>query len=127
MLSRKSTYALLLLIVTAGVLAWAYYRFDPIEAGWMPRCIWKVATGTDCPGCGSQRMAHAIMHGDLEGAWHANAYALCTLPVILFLIVLEFSRDRYPKLYARVHHKAVILTLAFTVIAWWILRNLLFT
>lgn len=124
MRNRKPLIALLLVFL-AVALATAYYFFDPVEVKWMPRCIWKVATGTDCPGCGSQRMAHALLHGDIAGAWHANAYALCMLPVILFLIWLEFSRGRHPKLYARVHRQSVILTLAFTVIAWWLLRNLL--
>lgn len=124
MCKRKSLIALLLVLV-AVAFATAYYLFDPLEVRWMPRCLWKAATGTDCPGCGSQRMAHALMHGDIAGAWHANSYALCMLPVIIFLFWLEFSRDKHPKLYSRVHHYAVILALAVSVIVWWILRNLL--
>lgn len=108
------------------VLATAYYFFDPVEVKWMPKCIWKVATGTDCPGCGSQRMAHALMHGDIRGAWHANAYALCMMPVIIFLLWLEFTKGRYPKLYAIVHRPAVISSLVATIIIWWVFRNLVY-
>lgn len=110
----------MLLIVLASV----YYFFDPSEVGWMPRCLWKVLTDTDCPGCGSQRMVHALMHGDIIAAWHANAYALCMIPVIIFLFWLEFSRERHPGLYTRVHRTSVIMSLAFSVLGWWILRNL---
>ncbi|MDE5840938.1 MAG: DUF2752 domain-containing protein, partial [Muribaculaceae bacterium] len=70
----KRVFLSFLVLSMALALAAVYYFFDPVEAGWMPRCIWKVTTGTDCPGCGSQRMAHALMHGDIAGAWRANAY-----------------------------------------------------
>ena len=122
----KRTFLALAVVILAVALATAYYFFDPVEVRWMPRCIWKVATGTDCPGCGSQRMAHALMHGDFVGAWHANAYALCMLPVVIFLLWLEFDKVRYPKLYAAVHRPAVISSLLATVILWWAFRNIVF-
>ncbi|MDE6648341.1 MAG: DUF2752 domain-containing protein [Muribaculaceae bacterium] len=109
-------------VLAMGVV---YYLFDPVEAGWMPRCLWKSVTGTDCPGCGSQRMAHALMHGDINGAWHANAFALCMLPVIVFLLWLETVRDRYPRLYAAAHRPGVIITVALSVVIWWVCRNIL--
>ena len=111
-------------IILLGLLAAAYYFFDPMEAKWMPKCLWRVATGTDCPGCGSQRMAHALMHGDFAGAWHANAYAMCMLPLILFLLWLEMAGESHPKLYARVHRQWVIAALGASVIVWWIARNI---
>ncbi|MDE5996679.1 MAG: DUF2752 domain-containing protein [Muribaculaceae bacterium] len=114
-----------MIVFFAVALASAYYFFDPAEVRWMPRCIWKVATGTDCPGCGSQRMAHAIMHGDFLGAWHANAYALCMLPVVVFLIWIEFAKHIHPKLYAKVHHPVVITSLASSIFLWWLFRNLM--
>lgn len=106
------------------LLAVVYFFFDPLEAAWMPKCIWKVATGTDCPGCGSQRMAHALMHGDLHAAWHANAFALCMLPLIAFLLWLECRRERHPRLYRRVHSKMNIWIIAFAIVVWWVVRNL---
>ncbi len=122
----KKTILAIFIVIMAVALAIAYYFFDPVEVRWMPRCLWKVATDTDCPGCGSQRMAHALMHGDFSAAWHANAYALCMIPVIVFLIWLEFAKDCYPKLYATVHRPAVIMSLMATIILWWIFRNLVF-
>ena len=95
-----------------------------MEVRWMPRCLWKVATGTDCPGCGSQRMAHALMHGDIVGAWRANAYGLCMLPLIGVMVWLEFSREKHPGLYRKVHSPVAIWVLAGSVIAWWVVRNM---
>ncbi len=124
MLSKRACVAAITAAL-AIVLAIVYYYFDPVEARWMPRCLWKVATGTDCPGCGSQRMAHALVHGDILGAWHANAFALCMIPLIGLLLVLELNREKYPKLYRKVHAPWVIWTLAAAVLIWWILRNVI--
>ena len=124
MRSKRALWAILLIMLVL-LLAVAYYFFDPVEAAWMPKCIWKVMTGTDCPGCGSQRMAHSLMHGDLIGAWHANAYAICMIPVIGFLIWLELFRDKYPIMYSRIHAPWMIWILVASIFAWWILRNLI--
>lgn len=112
-------------VVLLAVLGVVYFFIDPMEVRWMPRCIWKVATGTDCPGCGSQRMAHALMHGDLRAAWQANAYAFCMLPIIGGLVWLEFFRERHPRLYRQVHSPGAIWGLGISVLAWWVVRNLL--
>ncbi|MDE6021964.1 MAG: DUF2752 domain-containing protein, partial [Muribaculaceae bacterium] len=106
----------IVIAVLAIILASVYYFFDPSDVGWMPRCLWKVLTDTDCPGCGSQRMAHALMHGDIIAAWHANAYALCMIPVIIFLFWLEFRRERHPGLYALVHKPAMMMLLVASVL-----------
>lgn len=124
MLSKRAWVATIIAAL-AIVLAIVYYYFDPVEARWMPRCLWKVATGTECPGCGSQRMAHALMHGDISGAWHANAFALCIIPLIGFLFALEQNRDKWPNVYRKVHAPWVIWTLAVAVLVWWIGRNLI--
>ncbi len=121
----KRAWIATIIAALAIVLAIVYYYFDPVEARWMPRCLWKVATGTDCPGCGSQRMAHALVHGDILGAWHANAFALCIIPLIGILLVLELNREKYPKLYRKVHAPWVIWTLAAAVLIWWIVRNII--
>lgn len=123
MVSRRHVLSigLLCLVVILGV---AYRFFDPMEVSWMPRCLWKVATGTDCPGCGSQRMAHALMHGDIAAAWHANAYALCMLPLVAFMLWLEIFRNSCRRLYARMHTPVFIGLLGVSVIVWWIMRNI---
>lgn len=120
----KGTFWCVVVVVILAVLAVVYFFVDPMEVRWMPRCIWKVATGTDCPGCGSQRMAHALMHGDMHGAWHANAYALCMLPIIGGMLWLELFRKRHPRLYMRFHSPVVIRVLAASVLIWWIVRNM---
>jgi hypothetical protein len=66
------------------------YTYAPTEHRFYPRCIFKLATGLDCPGCGSTRALHQLLHGNVEAAFRLNpmlfamlAVALCALPSIL--------------------------------------------
>lgn len=110
--------------VFIAALAVIYFFFDPAQAQWMPKCLWKTLTATDCPGCGSQRMIHALMHADLAEAWRANAFAVCMIPVMAALFWLELSRSRHADLYRKVHSPWLIAIFVVAVIVWWIARNL---
>ena len=45
-------------------------------------CLLHATTGLNCPLCGSTRMAAALLHGDLDAAWHFNPVVLVLGPVI---------------------------------------------
>ena len=50
-----------------------FYLFDPEEMAVFPRCPFLLATGYECPGCGSQRAIHDMLHLDLKSAFSQNA------------------------------------------------------
>ena len=102
-----------------------YFFFDPVQSSWMPQCVFHKVTGLQCMGCGAQRMIHALLHGDIDGAFHANAFLLMSLPFLGFLIFVEFSRTRFPLLYRRIHSVGVIITISAMLIAWLIFRNIM--
>lgn len=56
--------------------------FDPSATGFFPPCLFRALTGWQCPGCGSARALHALLHGDVAAAWRANPLAVATLPLI---------------------------------------------
>jgi len=66
-------------VAAAGVLA----TVDPNRPGHYPTCPFLWATGYYCPGCGSLRAAHDLLHGDLAGALHRNPLAVILLPTVL--------------------------------------------
>lgn len=101
-----------------------YYIFDPLESRWMPQCLFHKITGLQCMGCGTQRMAHLILHGDISGAFQANAFVFLSLPFIGFLIFVETNRKHNPNLYSKVHSLWVIITISALLLAWLILRNI---
>ena len=114
--------SLIVILVGGGVV---YYIFDPVDHGWMPQCLFHRMTGLQCVGCGSQRMIHALLHGDISGAFRANLFAMLMLPVILFMIYVETQRTKRPRLYAKMFSPLVVTLFIVLMTAWFIIRNIL--
>ncbi|HWU22893.1 MAG TPA: DUF2752 domain-containing protein [Nocardioides sp.] len=71
-------------VAAAGVLA----TVDPNRPGHYPTCPFLWATGYYCPGCGSLRACHDLLHGDPAGALARNPLALVLLPAVVAAWVL---------------------------------------
>jgi hypothetical protein len=69
--------------LTVGVCAAAVllYFFAPGEHRFYPRCIFHAVTGLACPGCGSLRAAHSVLHGDFAAAFRFNPLLFVLLPL----------------------------------------------
>lgn len=103
-----------------------YALFDPATTPF-PRCIFLTLTGFQCPGCGSQRAIHALLHLDISAAWRYNALFVLSLPVIASMLAAGILRRRIPRLYSILNSRAMILSTLTLILTWWILRNLLRT
>lgn len=57
------------------------------KIGWGIPCLFRLITGLKCPGCGITHMALCLLHGDLSGAFHANAMVLALLPIGIIMAV----------------------------------------
>ncbi len=121
-MKRRNAY-ILVGVAVAAVCA-VYFAVDPAASRFVPKCLFHELTGWQCPGCGSQRMLHALLHGDIVAAWHHNAVLLLLLPLLAPLLWLELNRTRHPRLYMRVHSVSVALTAVSLLVAWWIFRNI---
>ncbi len=102
-----------------------YFLVDPAESAFMPKCLFKAVTGWDCPGCGSQRALHALLHGDFLEALRQNALLVVMLPLIGWMLWLETVRKSRPRLYAGFYRPWVICTVGGVIAAWFVVRNLL--
>lgn len=71
----------------AGVL----YLSPPTQSWFLPACPVHAATGLFCPGCGTARALHALLHGRLAEALDANLLLVVLLPVLAALGVLLFT------------------------------------
>ncbi|MBN2019074.1 MAG: DUF2752 domain-containing protein [Sedimentisphaerales bacterium] len=69
------------LAVTLGLIYW----FDPAETHIFPSCQFYTLTGLYCPGCGTMRAFHQLLHGSLTGALSMNPLMVIALPVVLLL------------------------------------------
>lgn len=120
----KTGNKILLWIVLAAIVMF-YFIFDPMTAVFMPKCVFHHLTGLQCIGCGSQRMLHALLHGEIAEAFHANALAFLSLPFLGFLGWLEIYREKHNKLYIRIYSVTFIWIVAAILISWLFIRNLL--
>lgn len=109
------------LAIAAGVI---YFVYDPSSSAFFPRCVFLTLTGWQCPGCGSQRAIHALLHGDLSVAWHHNAALLVALPLVGAYLLGEFKRTSWPRYYRALSRPWLVWGILISVVVWWVLRNL---
>jgi hypothetical protein len=103
--------------ITSAALAAAaglalVYRFDPAGVHFFPPCLFHALTGLNCPGCGSTRALHHLLHGDIGGALRLNPMLFALPPFVLA------SRSR-----RFITSTVVGWTAAAMLLAWWIVRN----
>ena len=77
--SHYLKYAAVVAGLCLGVLL--LYVFPPAETRFYPRCIFHAVTGLECPGCGSLRAAHSVLHGDFAAAFRFNPLPFVLLPL----------------------------------------------
>ena len=117
---------IVLTVAAVGIVLIAVYgMFDP-ESGFFPRCPWKMLTGFDCPGCGSQRAIHALLTGHPVEACRYNMMLPLLMPYALLLILLELFPRRSPRLRAALTSQAAIWLTLLALVLWTLLRNILF-
>lgn len=105
----------------------AYALRETGGAGWMPGCVFRKATGFECPGCGMTRATHAFLNGRVADAFRLNPVGMVVFPlamVALGLEVLGWVRGKpLPWRIRSGRWGATIL--AVVMIGWWVLRNLI--
>jgi uncharacterized protein DUF2752 len=95
----------LLLAATVAVFAATVMLsvFDPATSGVFPPCPVRYLTGWYCPGCGSLRALHQLLHGNLRAAWALNPLTVVLLPFLAYGMAsyaLFVIRGRYlPRLF----------------------------
>ena len=104
-------------------LAMVYAR-NPAEQGFYPPCLFYALTGLHCPGCGTLRGLHQLLHGNLIAAFGYNPYTMLALPVIgyafLSALLLSAYGKRLPTVFV---HPILIWGLLVAVLSFWVLRN----
>lgn len=120
-MNKRGKYTIAALIVIGSVII--YFLFDPSGSVWFPKCPFLMLTGLKCPGCGSQRTIHALLHMDFPEAFHYNALLVCSIPIIIILLIAETLRKSKPSFYVKVHRPLYIYIYLAAVILWWIFRN----
>lgn len=102
-------------IAFVGVLGlMLLYVWNPAEISYFPRCPFFALTGYKCPGCGTLRGIHALLHFRVMDALRFNPFMIISIPLVLAMLV--WSKFRFSVLMARVVLIATLL--------WWMVRNI---
>jgi hypothetical protein len=119
---RGLRVATLAMLGGIGVIGgWVLYTFPPVTAGFYPQCLFHQLTGLDCPGCGTTRALHALLHGRVLEALRFNPFLFAGM-LVGAIAMPSFMRGETPRfLYTRWFGWGSVAV----VIGWWIGRNLL--
>ena len=120
----RRSLIIILVIAALMVFGFIYYALDPSSSTMFPRCTFLSLTGYKCPGCGSQRAIHALLHGDVVAAFKFNALMMVSIPWLALCFFAESQRVRNPRLYARLNSPLLIWIFLAMVLGWWLLRNI---
>lgn len=112
--------------VIFGIAAVVYYIYDPsLPQNPFPPCPTSYLWGLECPGCGSQRAFHALLHFDIPRAFSYNPVMIVALPYVLLGIYFEYfgGKQKYPNMRRRLFGKTATIVTFIVVIVYFILRN----
>jgi hypothetical protein len=119
---RCAMLAAALVLCAGGVYL---FVFNPATSGIYPICPFHVLTGLHCPGCGTGRAIHQLLHGNLWAALRLNPLAVLLLPPLAYgclSIALEmFGRKRLPSVFIPAFWIWMLLAV---ILLFWVLRNL---
>ena len=113
---------LLIVILGPAVL---FFVLDPAEHVIFPRCVFHTITGYYCPGCGSQRAVHSLLHLNFAGVIGNNFLFLpAALLVAYHYIHPVLNRVLNWKLPNVFYAKNTPWIIFGVIILFWILRNI---
>lgn len=101
-------------IVAAMVGAFILFFFNPETVSFYPRCPFYALTGLKCPGCGTLRGIHALLHFRFVDAFRFNPLMVVSIPLLVVLLISPRSRKSVWM------SRSVLLV----VLVYWIMRNI---
>ncbi|ABA87631.2 hypothetical protein Pcar_0371 [Syntrophotalea carbinolica DSM 2380] len=114
-----------LLVVGAVVATGVLLCFSPVENRWFPPCPFRSLTGWYCPGCGSTRALHHLLHGRIGAAFGYNALMVVSVPFLLVRGVAGLIPGRALRGFDEKALKpAAIIGICVLVVVYGVLRNL---
>ena len=113
------------LVAFVAAAAAILFVIDPASSNLYPSCPFNALTGLYCPGCGTLRASHELLHLNPAAALRLNPVAVVSLPFLAYAFVshamLGIRGRELPGVFVPPRW---IWTLLGTVLAFWVLRNI---
>lgn len=77
------------ILLLGGAFIYYFFLNNPSDKGTVfLRCPSKLLFGINCPGCGSQRAIHHLLHFEFTEAIQFNALLVITFPLLLYITLI---------------------------------------
>lgn len=123
--TRGQNFALLSAAV--AIVATVLYLFDPAVVTIYPPSSSRLLLGIYCPGCGTLRGLHQLLHGNLGKAFGFNPLMVLLLPYLVYTYlhygIPVFTRRKSQPLFVP---PTLIRGLLSVILIYWFLRNMPF-
>lgn len=120
MKSKKILMLLLLLVI-----AFFYFAINPNQVDFMLKCPLYNTTGVFCPGCGSQRAFHNLLHGNFSAALQNNLMLILGLIGLAYHYGIQISNHYFKTHFKSIFkNKKIVFFVISLLIIFWIVRNL---
>ena len=100
------------------------YLFDPARGGGYVPCPFRLLTALECPGCGTLRGLHQLLHGHPWAAFKLNPLVVVLLPALVYpalsFAVLAVRGRALPRVF--IPHYVIRLMLV-AILLFWVVRN----
>lgn len=128
-MKRKNNRNIKRLIIASAFLLLVgvvFFLFDPSNSAYYPKCIFHSLSGFDCPGCGSQRSLHHLVHFEIKEALFENPLFVLALPYTLFYLYLKYfgGKEKCPRIMTVLYGRKAAAVILIIIILFWIFRNL---
>jgi len=122
---KKILHAGLLVFIFG--LAVLFFLLNPSEHQLFPRCIFNTVTGYYCPGCGSQRAIHSLLHLNFAGVVGNNFLFIPAVAAVAYHYAHQPLNKKFgcklPNILYKKHTPWIIFGI---ILLFWFLRNLPF-
>ncbi len=113
------------IVAAVAIGACILFLLDPARPGVYPACPFHVLTGLHCPGCGTLRASHQMLHLNVMAALRLNPLTVLSMPFLGYAFLSRAAtwiRGRpLPKIFVPA---GWIWALLVIIIAFWVLRNI---
>lgn len=116
-----------ILILGIGIIGLIFlYAYNPSTSSLYPPCPFHALTGLHCPGCGSLRALHQLLHGHVLTAFGLNPLMVLTLPFLGYAFLSSFLEELTGRIYLPRPFIPASWIWAYlgVILLFWVLRNI---
>jgi Protein of unknown function (DUF2752) len=112
------------LVVLLPVPLILLYLFNPEQSWFYPQCLFYKLSGFYCPGCGSLRSIHSLLHGNFVKGFSYNPLLVSFIPLLAANSIIELLHKRgLVQASPPFQSRWVVILVGLVMVVFWVLRN----